>query len=125
MSNGPPQRGVNETLRSFDGLASHDFLIQERVKKMDALDSLVGDPILRREVRGAKTVQVQTPAGTEPAYATKQTILLGGIPIPATVEVTPQVDALDTDVIVGQDVLQQFSSVTVDYKNHVVTFQTK
>lgn len=76
-------------------------------------------------VHGAPTVGFLTAAGRQIAYLTKQTILLGGVPIPATVEVTPTVGAMGTDVLIGEDVLSQFQSFRIDYTNHVLTYEIK
>jgi len=78
-----------------------------------------------KSMRGAPVITFQTPGGNQPAYETKQTILLGGIPILATVEVTPQISAIGTDVLIGEDVLSQFQRVSIDYKNHVLTCETE
>lgn len=76
-------------------------------------------------MRGAPVITFQTPDGNQPAYETRQTILLGGIPIPAIVEVTPQISAIGTDVLIGEDVLSQVQSISIDYKNDVLTCETK
>ena len=78
-----------------------------------------------KSVHGAPTVAFLTAAGKQVAYLTKQTILLGGVPIPATVEVTPMLSAMGTDVLIGEDVLSQFQSFSIDYKNHVLTYEIK
>jgi hypothetical protein len=78
-----------------------------------------------KSMRGAPLISYQTPAGKQIAYQTRQTILPGGVPIPATVEVTPQISAVETDVLIGEDVLSQFQSVNIDYKNRVLTCETK
>jgi hypothetical protein len=81
--------------------------------------------VSNKSMHGATVISYQTPAGKQIAYQTKQTILLGGAPIPATVEVTPAVSTVGTDVLIGEDVLSQFQTVNIDYKNHVLTCETK
>ena len=76
-----------------------------------------------KSMHGAPTVGFLTAAGKQVAYLTKQTILLGGVPLPATVEVTPMLSAMGTDVLIGEDVLSQFQSFSIDYRNHVLTYE--
>jgi hypothetical protein len=75
--------------------------------------------------RGGKFVVMLTPAGVQAAYETQQVLIVGAMKIPVSFEVIANVQRLDADILIGQDFLQQFSSVTIDYKNRVVTFETK
>lgn len=73
-------------------------------------------------MNGAQTVQIATPAGTQFAKKIQQKVMIGGVMTPVTLEVTSTIRRLDSDLIIGEDFLSQFSTVTIDYKNHVLIF---
>ena len=78
-----------------------------------------------QSMRGTPTIGFQTAAGRQTAHLTKQVILLGEVHLPATVEVTPLIRAMNADVLIGEDVLSRFQSVSIDYKHHVLTCEAK
>ena len=73
----------------------------------------------------AKFVTMLTPAGSQIARETQQVLIVGDMRIPISLEVIANPKKLDADILIGQDFLQQFSSVRIDYAHHVVTFETK
>ena len=74
--------------------------------------------------RGAILMVMLTPGGIQHVYETHQVLIVGGFKTPVSFEVLENVDRLDADILIGEDFLQQFSSVTIDYKRQVVTFET-
>lgn len=75
--------------------------------------------------RGATVMVMLTPTGVQHVYETRQVLIVGGLKIPVSFEVIANADRLDADILIGEDFLQQFSSVTIDYRKQVVTFETK
>ena len=73
----------------------------------------------------AKFVTMLTPGGSQLARETEQVLIVGDTKIPILLEVIANPERLDGDILIGQDFLQQFSSVRIDYTHHVVTFETK
>ena len=75
--------------------------------------------------RGAPVMVMLTPTGSQTVYETKQVLIVGGVKIPISFEVIANIERLDADILIGEDFLQQFSCVTFDYKNQIVTFETE
>ena len=73
----------------------------------------------------AKFTTMLTPGGSQIVRETQQVLVVGDTKVPISLEVITDAKELDSDILIGQDFLQQFSSVSIDYKNHVVTFETK
>ena len=87
----------------------------------------VGDSSVmsKASMRGATARVIQTSAGDQAARETSQVIIVGPVKIPVSLEVTDGVERMDADILIGQDFLRHFSSVKVDYKNHVVIFESE
>lgn len=74
---------------------------------------------------GSVQVVLWTASGSAGAEIVTSSITIAGQKFPVTMIVLQRDFGIGCDVLIGQDILSQFDSVTVDYKTRIVTFNKR